>query len=120
MRSRRVIALLSAVVAVNFVLWAAPSDVVELIARDRQTLLGRYSRTHFAWNLALAPLSAVVLVIGLAGDPRVRRRRVLQVGGVALAVLPVTCATDLVLRTRAPVFYIRDTLAYHRPPEVTY
>ncbi len=120
MRSRRVIALLSAVVAVNFVLWAAPSDVVELIARDRQTLLGRYSRRHFAWNLALAPVSAVVLVIGLAGDPCVRRRRVWQVGGVALAVVPVTCATDLVLRTRAPVYYIRDTLAYHRPPEVTY
>ena len=37
---------LAVVIVTNLLLWIIPSDVVELIARDRQTLLGRYSRGH--------------------------------------------------------------------------
>ena len=36
------------VLLVNAGVWIVPSDVVELMARDRQTLLGRYSREHLA------------------------------------------------------------------------
>ena len=39
----------------NLGLWLVPSDIVEQIARDRQTMLGRYSRTQFGWMLGLIP-----------------------------------------------------------------
>ena len=39
---------------VNAVLWAIPSNVVEQIARDRQTMMGRYSRTHFVWIVGVS------------------------------------------------------------------
>ena len=35
------------VMATNLARWLIPSDVVEQIARDRHTMLGRYSRQHF-------------------------------------------------------------------------
>ena len=105
------------VVAANVVLWVVPSDVVELIARDRTTLLGRYSRTHFYWNATLLPVSLIVLHIGLARRPEQRRKRAFHTAAIGLVVVPVTCAADLVARSRVPVFYVKDTLAYHRPPD---
>ena len=50
---------LALVLPANIIVWAVPSDVVELIARDRHTLLGRYSRTHFSVNLAVLVFSLV-------------------------------------------------------------
>ncbi len=107
--------LLAVVAGVNLALWVIPSDVVTLIARDRHVLLGRYSREHFTWIIGVAVISAIVLVIGTGADERKRRRRALGVVTACLAVFLPTCVLDLVLRINAPDFYIKDTLAYHRP-----
>ncbi|MHC5109108.1 MAG: hypothetical protein ACYTHJ_04425, partial [Planctomycetota bacterium] len=37
----------------NGLVWAIPSDVIENIARDHHTLLGRYSRQHFTAAIGL-------------------------------------------------------------------
>lgn len=107
--------LLAAAAVVNLLLWIIPSDVVTLIARDRHVLLGRYSREHFTWIIGVGIISAIVLVIGAGADERKRRRRALGVATACLALFLPTCAFDLILRINAPDFYIKDTLAYHRP-----
>lgn len=113
-RMRWRIVLASAVVA-NLALWLIPSNVVTLIARDRHALLGRYSRSHFTWIILAAVVSLIVLFLTRPDDPLRRRRRGFATLAVALALLVPTCAADLILRTRAPVYYGKDTLAYHRP-----
>ncbi|MCC7290998.1 MAG: hypothetical protein IT449_02930 [Phycisphaerales bacterium] len=107
--------LLAVTAAVNLALWIFPSDVVTLIARDRHVLLGRYSREHLTWIIGVGVISAVVLLIGAGVDDRGRRRRALGVVTACLAVFLPTCTFDLILRINAPDFYIKDTLAYHRP-----
>jgi len=103
------------VILANVVLWAVPSDVVEQIARDRQTLLGRYSRTHFTWNVGVLLLSPILLYIGLGRRPKTRKKRSFRLAAVGLVLVPTTCAADLVARSWVPTFYVRDSLAYHRP-----
>jgi hypothetical protein len=108
--------LLLLVLAANVLLWAIPSDVVELIAGDRQTLLGRYSREHFCWIVGVLIVSLIGLYVALARRAETRKKRAFRVTAAGLAVLPTTCAADLVARRLVPTYYVRQTLAYHRPP----
>ncbi|MCG3130495.1 MAG: hypothetical protein FLDDKLPJ_01257 [Phycisphaerae bacterium] len=112
----RRVALAMIAAAVNLGLWLIPSDVATLVARDRHVLLGRYSREHFTWIIGVGLISAGGLVVGTGATPRSRRRRLLGVGAACALVFLPTCAVDLVLRRGAPEYYIKDTLAYHRPP----
>ena len=111
--------LVLAGVAANGLLWAIPSNVVELIARDRVTLLGRYSRAHFSWILGVLIVTVITFYIGLGRNRARRKLRAFRVTAVALAVVPTTCALDLASRYFVPAYYIKDTLAYHRPPNQT-
>src|SRR5437764_12672266 len=70
-RTRASKLILAALLAANAVVWIIPSNVVELVARDHQTLLGRYSFPHFLWNVAL--LVATVIAFYIAGAPRNHR-----------------------------------------------
>ncbi len=112
---------LALLLLVNVVLWVVPSDVVELIARDRHTLLGRYSRTHFFWIIAMAIVFLVNLYTDLAVGA-VRRRRQFQVFAVLLTGIPSVGMLDFVLRNpqRAHSHYVRDHVAYRRPANVTF
>ena len=104
---------------VNAVLWVIPSDVVELIARDRHTLLGRYSRTHFFWIIAMAVVFLINLYTDLAVGA-VRRRRQFQVFAVLLAGVPSVLMLDFFLRNPQRDHYVRDHVAYRRPANVTF
>ncbi|UCG32994.1 MAG: hypothetical protein JSU68_15190, partial [Phycisphaerales bacterium] len=110
--------LLAVVLAANLVLWAIPSNVVELIARDRHVILGRYSREHFVWILVLLVASLTALYIGL-GAPARQKRRAFQVAAVFVIGLPLLFLIDLALTIPPAIsnpVYIFDGLAYHRPP----
>ncbi|RJP39722.1 MAG: hypothetical protein C4547_03415 [Phycisphaerales bacterium] len=119
MKTRDRIAILI-VLAVNLALWVIPSDVVELVARERVVLLGRYSRTHFGWIIGVLLISPPVLFLATAPDARRKRRRAMILMAGGLAALGVTCASDLAKRSAAEVYYIKDKLAYHRPANVSY
>lgn len=108
------------VVLVNVLLWAIPSDVVDLVARDNQTLLGRYGRTHFAWNLALIPVSAVALYIHFSPNAAAKKRKGFRVAAVLLVLVPATLALDVYLRLTQEYSYVLDGLAYRRTPGQTY
>ncbi len=113
-------ALLAVVVAA----WLVPSDVVELIARQRPVLLGRYSPQHFA------ALVFGCFHLGLLGLLLLRRRlsfldvalRFLLVSIAALATLGATfLATGWQLRPRYVTGSIERTGSEplptrHRPP----
>ncbi|MHC4091085.1 MAG: hypothetical protein ACYSVY_12570 [Planctomycetota bacterium] len=107
------------VLAVNAVLWIVPSDVVELVARDRQTLLGRYSREHFAWIIALVPISAVAICLHLSPTNAVKKKKAFRVATVLLAVLVSLLAVDIYLRLTASYTYVLGDLAYRRPAETS-
>lgn len=108
--------VLLAVALANALLWIIPSNVVELVARDHHTLLGRYSRTHFAWILGMIPISAITLYIGLAVRPAVRKIRSFRVLASLLIVAPVIVVGDWILRLERGDHYVGESLAYHRPP----
>jgi len=106
---------LAIVVVTNLLLWVIPSDVVEQIANDEHTMLGRYSRTHFSWNLAVLVVSAISLYIDWGRDEEYKRRW-FRVVAMLVAICPMLIVVDFVLRGPEQEHYVRDTLAYHRPP----
>ncbi len=110
---------LVAVAALNATLWAVPSDVIELIARDKHTLCGRYSREHFTVNVVVLMVSLIALYIDRATGEKYRRRW-FQVIATILFVFPPIIALDWLARGVQPQRYVHDAPAYHRPPNVVF
>jgi len=104
------------VVLINVVLWIIPSDVVELVARDRQTLLGRYSRRHFTWILAVLVVSIILIRLHLSPSKAVKKKRIFHVLAVLIALVPTLFVADVALRLTKHWRYVLGDLAYHRPP----
>ncbi|MEK6800052.1 MAG: GDSL-type esterase/lipase family protein [Planctomycetota bacterium] len=110
---------LSIVLVTNVLLWIIPSDVVAEIARGRETLLGRYSRVHFHWNVGVGFLSLVSLYIDWATGDRYKRRW-FQVIAAVVFLAPSLAAIDFLARTPDRLHYVRDSAAFHHPPNATY
>ncbi len=110
---------LAVVVLSNTALWAVPSDVVALVARDRHTLLGRYSREHFGLNLGVLIASVIGLYIDRAA-PTQYKRRWFQVIATLLFLVPSVALLDFASRVSHPQRYIRESPAYHRPANVSF
>ena len=111
--------LLMVVLLANLILWVIPSKVVELIARDRHVILGRYSREHFTWILFALIASVIALYIGLGSAAR-KKKRAFQVLATLLIGLPLVFVLDLALTITDPdsrPAYVVEGLAYHRRPE---
>ena len=109
-----------ALIAGNVLLWLVPSDVVELVARDRHTLLGRYSLEHFLRLLGLLFVSALVLYVVGPRDPRTRKRTVFQLMACAIGFVPSFMVVDIILRLKTQYPYKPDPVVYRRPPHAAY
>jgi hypothetical protein len=110
---------LAIVVVANALLWAIPSNVVELVARDKHTLLGRFSREHFAWIVA----AAIITVVGLYVDwakPEHYKKRWFQVIATLMFLVPSLVIIDYFARSQDRDHYVRDSVAYHRPADGTF
>src|SRR5205085_232549 len=97
--------ILAALVAANAIVWIIPSNVVELVARDHQTLLGRYSFPHFFWNAALLLATLITFYIASAQARRERRIRAFRLVAVILSVLFTAVIVDVPLRIKYPPYY---------------
>ena len=108
-------AVLIALLVANVIVWSVPSGVLELVARQRHVLLGRYSYQHFLWGLAL--LLATLLTAYLTGtaDARARRLRLFRLLAVLISSGFCLVAADVVLRIQNPPAYRLDRLAFRRP-----
>lgn len=106
---------LSIVITVNALLWLIPDDVVANVARDQQTMVGRYSRTHFAWNLGVLAISILSFYVDWSTGSTYKRRW-FQVLATLFFLFPCVVLVDYVLRTGDTMHYIRDEVIYHRPP----
>ena len=104
------------VIVTNLLLWIIPSDVVEQIARDRQTMLGRYSRTHFYWIVGVGVISIISFYVDWSTG-NTYKRRWFQVLATLLFLTPTLALVDFVLRTPHGAYYEREELAFHRPVE---
>ena len=89
---------LAIVIVANLLLWIIPSDVVEQIARDRHTMLGRYSRTHFSWIVGVTVISLVSFYVDWSTG-KTYKRRWFQVIATLLFLVPALALVDFVLRT---------------------
>lgn len=107
------------IIAVNLALWLIPSDVVKQIARDRHTMLGRYSRQHFTWIVGFGVFSIISFYVDWATGVAYKRRW-FQVLAVLLFLAPTLAVVDYLVRSPERSHYVRDTLAYHHPPGETY
>ena len=110
---------LTIVLAANLALWIIPSDIVEQIARDRHTMLGRYSRTHFTWIVAIALISIMSFYIDWSQGATYKRRW-FRVTAAVIGLTPMLIIADFFLRSEERAHYIQDTLAYHHPPGGSY
>jgi hypothetical protein len=110
---------LAIVVAVNATLWLIPSDVVEEVARQRHVMLGRYSRTHFAWIVGVGVISLVSFYIDWSTGATYRRRW-FQVLATLFFLSPSLVLLDFLMRTPDDQHYIRDHIAYTRPIEARF
>lgn len=106
---------LAVVILANVLLWVIPSDVVEMIARDRQTMLGRYSRTHFYWIVAVAIISIISFYVDWSTGATYRKRWFQLVAALSV-LIPTLFVVDFLMRKPGAEHYVRDTVAYHRPP----
>ena len=107
------------VLATNLALWLIPSDVLSNIARDEQTMLGRYSRTHFAWCLGVLAISLVSLYVDWSTGA-VYKRRWFQVLATLIFLVPTVAVLDFLLRTQDTMHYLREDGLYHRPPNAVF
>ena len=110
---------LAIVIMVNLGLWIIPSDVVEQIARDRHVMLGRYSRTHFSWNVGVLVISLISFYVDWSTGETYKKRW-FQVVASLIFFLPVLAVVDYLIRTPAGEHYVRDRVAYHRPVEAEF
>lgn len=106
---------LAVVGAVNLALWIIPSNVVEQIARDRHTMLGRYSRRHFAWIVGVFLISLVAVYL-IPSTGAVYKRRWFRLIAAAMVIAPGLGLADFLLHTPQRQHYIRQGVLYHRPP----
>lgn len=111
-RNQRIV--LAIVAVANLALWIIPSGVVELIAKERPVLLGRYSKQHFFWAVGVAVVSLIVLYIHRA-PPVKAKRRVFQMLAVGLFLFPALALVDVALRFGDRLDYVRDSVAYRHP-----
>ncbi len=107
------------VLVANVVLWVIPSDVVEEVARQRHVMLGRYSRTHFSWNVAILLISAVSFYVDWSTGATYKRRW-FQVIATLMFLIPSLAIVDYALRRPDVEHYVRDHLAYHRPANMEF
>ena len=110
---------LTLMIVTNLALWIIPSDVVEKIAREQHVLLGRYSRQHFMWILAMLVLTPVSFYVDWStGDTY--KKRWFQVLATILILGPAFLLADYLVRSPQSDHYVRDSAAYHRPPNAEF
>ncbi|MHC4695108.1 MAG: alginate O-acetyltransferase AlgX-related protein [Planctomycetota bacterium] len=107
------------VIAMNLALWIIPSDVVEQIARDRHTMLGRYSRTHFSWNVGVLAISLISFYVDWSTGETYKRRW-FQVIAALLVLTPSLVLVDFLLRAPGAAHYVKNDVAYHRPVDAAF
>ncbi len=105
---------LAIIIVANLALWIIPSDVVEQIARDRHTMLGRYSREHFYWIVALFVFSWISFYVDWSTGETYRMRW-FQVIATFLFLVPSLAVIDYLLRSPQTEHYAKDSFVYHRP-----
>lgn len=110
---------LTLMIVTNLALWIIPSDVVEKIAREQHVLLGRYSRQHFMWILAMLILAPVSFYVDWStGDTY--KKRWFQVLATILILAPAFLLADYLVRSPQSDHYLRDSAVYHRPPNAEF
>ncbi len=104
------------ILACNIVLWLLPSNVLELVARGRHVLLGRYSIERLTSLIGLLAVSVGAVYLLLA-DGENRKPRVFQLvmlaGSLLLAVLIVDTASRVVSKDS---FYVIERDFIRRVP----
>ncbi|MFP3869864.1 MAG: alginate O-acetyltransferase AlgX-related protein [Syntrophobacteria bacterium] len=131
-RARILLAL--GVLLLSFCLWLVPSDVVELIARQRRVLLGRYSMDWFSTLFLLTPILWLVAYALWASTRLGAKPAAFRVVALLSSVLLATLAIDLIGRFAREPRYIEEhvqerahwpgervhDVVRHRPPQVCY
>ena len=93
--------LVALLAAANLSLWLIPGPVVEYIARDRPTLLGRYSVERLTGIIALAIFTLIALYIAFGARER-RRGRIVRVLIALVVSLAMIGAGEWALRRHPP------------------
>jgi hypothetical protein len=102
--------------AINFLLWAIPSNVAYLIAQNRDVLLGRYSVAHLTWIFLLIPISIMALYLIWSNEEN-KRKRQFQITALALSIIVPILLFDLLLRLSQPKQYVMQKSYYHLAPD---
>lgn len=130
--TRRLVAM--AILGVSLLLWLIPSDVPQLIAKQRDVLLGRYS---LDWMTALLILTPILWLIanGIARpSKRSGRQGVFRLATAVVASLVALTAADVICRHTISARYIEGKVQHrsswpgdrvsdivrHRPAQVNY
>lgn len=103
-------------VIINILLWAVPSNVVYLIAQNRDVLLGRYGVTRLTWMLILIPITLIVLYFIWSNEADKKKRR-FQVVTLTLSIIIPLFFVDLFMRLTKPKQYIMHRNYYHLAPD---
>lgn len=133
-RSRIKILLALGLLALSFCLWLFPSNVVELIAKQRHVLLGRYSVDRFSTLFALTPILWLVCYALWASTKMSRRQVGFRIAAVLFSVLLGALAVEPVARMLRKPRYIEkkveqkkdwrvervEGVVRHRPPNKTF
>lgn len=112
--------VLALLLIANAIAWILPSNVVEQFAREQPVLLGRYSRTHFAWLIGLAALTPMILFPAFSSSPAMLRRRVFAVFSAVIAATLALVVFNIGLYFVTDYPYVAGDHVYHRPPNARY
>jgi len=111
-------AAIALIVIANLLLWAIPSNVVEMVARQRHVLLGRYTVDRLVLLLCLLPVSALALFLLTASEQQ-RKKRIFATVALAMSLTLSLCVLDVAARLRPQkVFYVIENDFVRRMPNL--
>ena len=113
------IALTALMVAVNAAPWLYPANVAYQISQNRHVLLARFTVGQLSAVLAVAIISALVLIV-VWTKPANRRKRFLRLLVMTLSVLLSAFVLDLALRFFRPAPYVPEGEIHHRRPDTVF
>jgi len=133
-KNRVKIILALGALAISFCLWLFPSNVVELIAKQRDVLLGRYSVDRFSTLFVLTPVLWLVAYSLWASTKMSARQVGFRIAAVLFSVLIAALAIEPLGRLIRKPRYVEkrveekrdwkvervEGVVRHRPPNRTY
>ena len=111
--------LYAALLLLNLILWAIPSNLIKLSVKGKPIFLSMYSLEKLTFLFFMIPISGLLIYL-ISATGKSIKKRVFAVIVIVMITVPGLFLVDLCLRFIKPARYVKTDQVYHRPPSISY